>query len=53
MYSGGTVDYLRNGPAAGEGPVAWFRFRRDAELMLDAMRPALPDNVAVSVVRYR
>lgn len=53
MYAGGTVDYLRNGPAAGEASVAWFRFKRDAEEMLEALRPALADNVAVRVVRYR
>jgi hypothetical protein len=51
-YGGGTVDYLRNGPAAGQGPVAWFRFRREAEQVLDAIRPALADNVAVRVVPY-
>ncbi|MBI4484706.1 MAG: hypothetical protein HY655_01735, partial [Acidobacteria bacterium] len=39
--------------AAGEASVAWFRFKRDAEEMLEALRPALADNVAVRVVRYR
>ena len=53
MYVDGSVDYLRDGPAVGEGAVAWFRFKRDAEEMLDALRPALADNVAVRVVRYR
>ncbi|MCC7415626.1 MAG: hypothetical protein IT176_00685 [Acidobacteria bacterium] len=53
MYTGGTTDYLRNGRSMGEGPVAWFRFRRDAEEVLAALRPALADNVAVRVVRYR
>jgi hypothetical protein len=54
MYAGGgPIDYLREGPAPGEGAVAWFRFRRDAEDMLDALRPALADNVVVQVVRYR
>ena len=53
VHVGGADDYLRDGPTAGEGPIAWFRFRRDAEAMLEAMRPALADNVAVRVVRYR
>lgn len=52
-YAGGTADYFRDGAAFGEGAVAWFRFKRDAEATLEAMRPALADNVAVRVVRYR
>ena len=52
-YGSGTIDYLRNGTTAGEGPVAWFRFRREAEQALNAIRPALPDDVAVRVVPYR
>ena len=51
-YAGGETDFLRSGPSAGEGPVAWFRFRREAEDMLAALRPALADNAAVRVTRY-
>jgi hypothetical protein len=52
-FADGTTDFLRNGRVAGEGPVAWFRFRREAEEILQALRPALADHIDLRVARHR